>query len=282
MRVDSKVVVVTGAGSGIGKALVNTLSAQGAAIAACDIDLRAAEETIAGLLSTGPRSSHPFRVDVADEASWAELHDQVLGHFGRVDGLVNNAGVLGQVAPVDVLTTQELRWVLDIDLWGVIFGTRTFLPDLKARNEAILVNVSSLAGLMGSLGNSAYFAAKFAVRGFSEAVRSELQRTNVTVTIVFPGIVRTNLGASHPGYSAEERAEAIRRYNAQPGVSPDHAAEKIARGIEKRKSRVLIGPDVWAIDKLVRLAPGNTDRVLHSFVAKMANKQRPDGKPVFR
>ena len=282
MELNGKVVAVTGAGSGIGRAISQQLATRGATVAACDLNPDAAKSTIDDLAAPAGQPHQAFTVDVADEASMNALAADVARSYERVDGLVNNAGVLGQVAPVDELSTDEMRWVVGIDLWGVIYGTRAFLPHLKQQCEAALVNVSSLAGLMGSLGNSAYFTAKFGVRGFSEAVRAELHNTGVKVTIVFPGIVRTNLGASHPGYTDAEREEAIRRYNAQPGVSPERAGAKIVKGIEKGKARVLIGPDAWGVDKLVRLVPGNTDRLFHAFIAKMANKQRPDGRKVFK
>lgn len=283
MQLAGKVAVVTGAGSGIGRAMSQELAARGALVVACDIQDSAAAETVVGLAAPGNKAaSHlAMRIDVADEESFRAAADTVDRELGGADILVNNAGVLGQVAAVDQLTTAEMRWVVDIDLWGVVNGTRAFLPQLKRRPSAALVNVSSLAGLMGSLGNSAYFAAKFGVRGFSEAVRAELQSTGVTVTIVFPGIVRTNLGASHPGYTEEERLEAVRRYNRQPGLSPEQAARKIVAGIERGKARVLVGPDAWAVDKLVRLFPGNVDRWIHPVVARLANRQRPDGRKSF-
>jgi NAD(P)-dependent dehydrogenase (short-subunit alcohol dehydrogenase family) len=282
MDLQGKVAVVTGAGSGIGRALSHELASRGAIVAVCDLNEVAAKDTADGLPRQRDQAHQAFSVDVSDEASVHRLVDEVDAAFGHVDVLVNNAGVLGKMAPVDELSTKDLEWVIGIDLWGVIHGTRAFLPLLKERPEAALVNVSSLAGLMGSLGNAAYFVAKFGVRGFSEAVRAELQPTGVRVTIVFPGIVRTSFGASQTLESTEEeRAEAIRRYNAQPGVTPERAARKIANGITKGKARVLIGPDVWALDKLVRLVPGNTDRFLHGFVAKMVNKQQPDGAKRF-
>jgi NAD(P)-dependent dehydrogenase (short-subunit alcohol dehydrogenase family) len=255
------------------------MARRGAVIAACDLDEAAAKATVESL---GSGQEHrAFQVDVSSESAMDALAADVAGEFGRVDVLINNAGVLGQLAPIDQLTTEELQWVIGIDLWGVIYGTRAFLPFLRARPEASLVNVSSLAGLMGSLGNAGYYTAKFGVRGFSEAIRAEVRKTGIAVTIVYPGVVKTNLGASHYAYTDAEREEAIRLYNAQPGVSPERAGRKIARAIERKKARVLIGPDSWGVDKFVRIVPGNTDRFIHSFVARMGNKQRVDGRKVF-
>jgi NAD(P)-dependent dehydrogenase (short-subunit alcohol dehydrogenase family) len=282
MDLTRKVAVVTGAGSGIGRALTIELAHRGSTVVACDIEVDAARQTVERIAAVAGTRHKAFAVDVADENSVNALAKSVQGEFGEVDILVNNAGVLGRMAPLDQLSTQELEWVLGVDLWGPIHGTRAFLPLLRERREAALVNVCSFAGLMGSLGNAAYFASKFGVRGFSEAVRAELKPTGVKVTIVFPGVVKTNLGASGYGFSAEEKREAVRRYNSQPGVSPERAARQIARGIERGRSRVLVGADAWVIDKLVRAFPGNMDRVMHAFTARAVNRLQPDGRQVFR
>jgi NAD(P)-dependent dehydrogenase (short-subunit alcohol dehydrogenase family) len=272
--------VVTGAGSGIGRALCSALAQRGVTIAACDIHADSARETVGALAPAQGSARHrAFAVDVSDRKAVNDLARAVVDGFGRVDILVNNAGILGQVAPLEMLSDEEMDRIIGIDLWGVIHGTRAFLPHLKQRTRASLVNVSSIAGFMGTIGNSAYFAAKAGVRGFSEAIRSECQPTGVAVTVVFPGIVKTNLGAS--GYPPEQREEAIRLYNAKPGATPEKAAASILRAIERGKPRLLIGPDAWFADKLVRLVPARFDRIGNSLVRKMANASRPDGRAVF-
>ncbi len=278
MQFQDKVVAVTGAGSGIGRALAVEVAARGGAVAALDLNETAAKETVTALQSGRHRA---YAVDVSDSGSVEHVRQGVLDDFGKVDVLINNAGVLGRVAPFTQLAPEEFEFILNVDLWGVVHCTRHFLPDLLDRPEAALANVSSLAGLMGSYGNSAYFTAKFAVRGFTETLRSELATSNVAVTVVHPGIVKTNLGGSHPGYSEQERAEAIRRYKKQPGVSPQTAARRIVKGIERGRPRVLIGPDVWMADKLVRLLPAHYHQIFPAAVRKAANAQRPDGKRVF-
>jgi short-subunit dehydrogenase len=220
-------------------------------------------------------------VDVGERESVLAAATDVTAHFGRVDGVVNNAGVLGQLAPLSELGWEELEFVIQVDLWGVIHGTKAFLPHLLSRPEASLVNVSSFAGLMGSLGNSAYFAAKFGVRGFTEAVRSELRRTGVRVTVVFPGVVKTNLAASAPTYTDEQRRKAVQLYHSQPSISPDRAAARIVRAIERGSPRLLIGPDTWLVDKLVRLMPARSDVVMGTAARFAVNRQRPDGRKLF-
>lgn len=279
MEVQDKVFVVTGAGSGIGRALCHALADKGALVAACDVNEASAKETAAAL--GGPADHRPFAVDVGDRDAVLGMAEDVLGHFGRVDGVVNNAGVLGQLAPLSELGWDELEFVIRVDLWGVINGTKAFLPHLMSRPESSLVNVSSFAGLMGTLGNSAYFAAKFGVRGFTEAIRSELRRSNVRVTAVFPGVVKTNLAASAPTYTEEERRRAVEIYHTQPGISPEKAAARIAGAIEKGSPRLLIGPDTWFVDKLVRLMPARSDRLIGGAVRFAANRQRPDGRKLF-
>ena len=281
MDVSGKVVVVTGGGSGIGRALSQELATRGATVAVCDVSEAAAKDTVA-LLPGGDTRHGSFLVDVADMDSASDLAAQVLARFDRVDILINNAGVLGRLEPLEEIPYSEFKRIVDIDMWGAIHCTRAFLAELKSRPSAALVNVSSAAGLVGLLGNSAYFTAKFGVRGFTESIQSELRRTNVRVSVVYPGVVKTNLGGSHPDYSEEQRTEAIRRYNeGQPGITPERAARTIVRGIERERMRILVGPDVWVIDKLVRLLPTRVDMLAHRVLARIANAQRIDGRKVF-
>lgn len=279
MELSGMVVVVTGAGSGIGRALCRALADEGARVAACDVNEATAKETVAAL--RGPGDHQYFTVDVGDRQSMLTAVADVTSHFGRVDAVVNNAGVLGQLAPLSELSWEELEFVIQVDLWGVIHGTKAFLPHLLARPEAALVNVSSFAGLMGSLGNSAYFAAKFGVRGFTEAVRSELRRSTVRVTAVYPGVVKTNLAASAPTYSEQDRRRAVELYHTQPGISPERAAARIVTAIHKGSPRLLIGPDTWLVDKLVRLMPARSDRLMGPAARFAVNRQRPDGRKLF-
>ena len=265
-----------------GAALCLALAAKGVTVAPCDLDAASANETVVLAEKSGSGSGHQaWQLDVSNRAQFESVGADIIRTFGGVDVVVNNAGVLGEVAPITMLSYEELEWILGIDLWGVIYGTKTFVPHLLERPAGALVNVSSLAGIMGSLGNSGYFAAKFAVRGFTEAIRSELLPTKVRVSLVVPGIVKTNLAANSLHYSEEEKAKAVRLYHTQPGISAERAAAKIVRGIERGAPRILLGPDAWAIDKLVRFLPGRADRVVDPVARRMANKQRLDGQRVF-
>lgn len=279
MNVRNEVFVVTGAGSGIGRALSQALASRGALVAACDINDQAVRETLTTLDRSTDHAA--FQVDVGDRDAVVALAENVVRHFGRVDGVVNNAGVLGQLAPLTVLEWEELEFVLRVDLWGVIHGTKAFLPHLLTRPQASLVNVSSFAGLLGSLGNSAYYAAKFGVRGFTEAVGAELRRTGVQVTAVYPGVVRTNLAASAPTYTEAERRKAVELYHRQPGIGPDQAAARMVAAIEDGRPRVLIGPDTWLVDKVARLVPARSDGVIGRAARFAVNRQRPDGRKLF-
>lgn len=281
MNVRDKVIAVTGAGSGIGRALSEQLAEKGAIVAAGDINEEAVNETVTTL--DGASSGHrAYTVNVADRDSMEAYAADVDNHFGRVDGIINNAGVLGRLVPFNEFEYEELKRIVDINLWGVINGTWSFLPYLRERPESCVVNVSSAAGLLGTLGNQAYYASKFGVRGFTESIQSELWKTNVRTTIVYPGVVKTNLGGSHPDYTDAERAEAIRRYHAQPGLSPEAAAKIIVSGIEKGKAKILVGKDVWFLDKLTRLTIGRPDRFMRPALVIGSNRQQIDGKKRFR
>ncbi|GAA2963892.1 SDR family NAD(P)-dependent oxidoreductase [Actinokineospora diospyrosa] len=234
-----KVAVVTGAASGIGQALVSALVAAGAQVAASDI----AE------VAEGP-GVRPYRLDVADRDAVYAHADQVVADLGRVDLVVNNAGVAlkGTVAQ---MSDEDLRWVMDIDFWGVVHGTRAFLPHLVA-TRGHLVNVSSVFGLIGVPTQSAYNAAKFAVRGFTESLRQEVAGV-VGVTCVHPGGVRTAIARSARTSDPAERESFGRSLDRVAMTSPERAARLILDGVRRDRARVLVGPDAYVIDLLARL-----------------------------
>lgn len=253
MELREKVAVVTGAGSGIGQALALRLARAGARVVAADLDEAGLAETLrraAGAIRT-------FGVDVADPRRVEALAAEVEREMGGADVVVNNAGISSCGRVID-LRDETLRRTMEVNFWGVVHGTRAFLPQLLARGQASLVNVSSVFGLLGVPGQAAYCASKFAVRGFTEALRHELRGGPVAVTLVYPGGVATRIAArSRVDFPVgpEVLAEAQREWEAQPFLSPDEAARCIEAGIRRRRARVLIGRDARAIDRLARWLP---------------------------
>ncbi|MGX7827744.1 SDR family NAD(P)-dependent oxidoreductase [Actinokineospora sp. 24-640] len=234
-----KVAVVTGAASGIGRALVRSLLAEGARVAASDID-------VDGLVETGDRVRN-YRLDVADRDAIYAHADAVVADFGRVDLVVNNAGVALK-GTVREMSDEDFRWVMDIDFWGVVHGTRAFLPHLVA-SRGHVVNVSSVFGLIGVPTQSAYNSAKFAVRGFTESLRQEMRGTGVGVSCAHPGGIKTNIARNARATSAAE-ADAFEK---TAMTSPETAARVILDGVRKDRARILVGPDAYIIDALPRL-----------------------------
>jgi len=252
----SGVAVVTGAGSGIGRALAQRLAAAGSALAIADLDESGLQQTAQSLgKSSALVTTHV--VDVAKEESVKSFAADVNSRHGRVTLLINNAGVALH-GNFEEISLDDLRWLMDINFWGAVYGVRYFLPLLKQEPRAQIVNLSSVFGLIAPAGQAAYSASKFAVRGFTEALRHELAPTNVCVSCVHPGGIRTpiaqraRLGAAT---SAGRREESIARFEKLARTPPEKAAAVILRGVERREPRILIGMDAYQIDVLQRLRP---------------------------
>jgi NAD(P)-dependent dehydrogenase (short-subunit alcohol dehydrogenase family) len=197
------------------------------------------------------------RLDVADRAAVAAFPSQVTARHAGVDLLVNNAGVaLG--GTFEQVSEADFEWLFEINFWGVVRMTRAFLPLLRASGSACVVNVSSVFGLVAPAGHVAYSASKFAVRGFSEALRHELEDTNVRVVVVHPGGVKTSIAENARVAEGIDAAEAQRRiaaFKEKARLPPERAGEIIVRGIERGKKRVLVGVDAIGISVLARIAP---------------------------
>lgn len=255
MKYQGRVAVVTGAGSGIGRALTQALTAGGAHVAASDIDDNGLAETQA---SCGPGQVTPYRVDVTDRDAVLGFADEVRRKHGPASMVFNNAGV-DLFASVADMSWEDFDWLMGINVGGVVNGTKAFLPQLieagSDRRPSRLVNLSSAFGLIAVPYQGAYSTSKFAVRGFTEALRQEMiiERHPVTVHCVHPGVVRTNFGANMRTSDTEDPDLAAQLFDRAALTTPGRAARLILRGAEKNRARILIGADGRAMAALPRL-----------------------------
>jgi NAD(P)-dependent dehydrogenase (short-subunit alcohol dehydrogenase family) len=256
LKLQGRTAVVTGAAGGIGRAIAMSLARRGCHLALADIDDAALQRTAAEIAAPGLRVSR-HHLDVADAAAVAAFPERVTAEHPGVDLLVNNAGVaLG--GSFEQVTAADFEWLFGINFWGVVRMTRAFLPLLHNSDEARLVNISSLFGLIAPPGQTAYAASKFAVRGFSESLRHELARTRIGVTVVHPGGVATAIAKSArlaKSISAEEAAERHKFADAFLTMPPEAAGETIVRGVENRQARILVGSDAKRAAIIERLMP---------------------------
>ncbi len=251
---DNKVAVVTGAGSGIGRALAIGLANRGAKLALSDVDGAGLSETVAKCEKVGARVA-AYELDVADRAAVYFHADAVVSEFGRVNLVINNAGVALN-SDVLEMSWDDFEWVMDIDFWGVVNGSKAFLPALIESGDGHLVNLSSVFGLMGIPNQSAYNAAKFAVRGFTESLRQEMRiaRHPVGVSCVHPGGIKTNIVANARGMDKlGEHDEVSRRFQQIALTTPTRASKVILNGVKRNKPRILIGPDARGFDLVPRV-----------------------------
>ena len=263
-----RVAVVTGAGSGIGQALAWRLAGHGFAVAVSDVDATGLQATVGRLRPYG--AVLDAVVDVRDRAAVLAHADAVEDRFGRVDLVVNNAGVALHAAVLEQ-SHEDLRWILDVDFFGVVHGTEAFLPRLVAGGRGHLVNVSSVFGLIGVPKQSAYNAAKFAVRGYTEAIQAELalSGTAVTAHCVVPGGVRTAI-ARHARVGASEDAEhAAAVFDRISRTSPDAAARAIIRGVRRGRARILVGADAHLIDGFQRVLGARAPAVVAGVLRRL-------------
>jgi NADP-dependent 3-hydroxy acid dehydrogenase YdfG len=269
---DGKVAVVTGAGSGIGQALAIELARAGAKLAISDVDTDGLAATEERLNAIGAPVKAD-RLDVTEREAFAVYADAVNEHFGTVNQVYNNAGI-AFTGSVEISQFKDLERVMDVDYWGVVNGTKLFLPHLIASGDGHIVNVSSLFGLLAVPGQAAYNAAKFAVRGFTEALRQEMIVAGhpVKVTCVHPGGIKTGIArnaAAAEGLDQEQLAKYFDKRLAS--TSAQKAARIILDGVSKDKARVLVGNDAKALDLLVRLTGSGYQRL----VARTTSRQGP-------
>lgn len=261
--------VVTGAGSGIGQALAVELAGRGARLALSDVDLESVERTAVTCRGIGAEV-RTYRLDVADRAAVFAHADEVVRDCGAVHLLINNAGVALH-GLVSELSEEDFRWVMDIDFWGVVHGTQAFLPHLAASGAGQLANVSSVFGLIAVPKQAAYNAAKFAVRGFTEALRQELQLegTPVAVSCIHPGGVRTEIARRARAAASEDEAEMAATFDKLARTTPMRAAQTILKGLERDRARILVGPDAWFLAALPRALGAQYGRVIARGAARL-------------
>lgn len=262
-----RVAAVTGAASGIGAALADELARRGTHLALADVDATGLADTVGRCEGRGVKVTSRV-LDVADRDAVFAWADEVVADHGRVHLVVNNAGVaLG--ATVEGMSYDDFEWLMNINFWGVVHGTKAFLPHLKAAGEGHVVNLSSVFGLISVPSQSAYNAAKFGVRGFTDALRMELELEGcgVSCTTVHPGGIRTNIARNarvDPSSTALSGTsdELGANFDRVARTSPQQAARRILAAVEADRRRLLIGPDAVVIDLLSRLPAGLYQRIL--------------------
>ena len=270
-----KVAAVTGAGSGIGQALALELARSGASVAISDVDTDGLAQTEEQLKAIGvPVRSD--RLDVTEREAFQIYADQINEHFGKVNQIYNNAGI-AFFGDIEVTQFKEMERVMDVDFWGVVNGTKAFLPHLIASGDGHVINVSSLFGLMSMPGQGAYNAAKFAVRGFTEALSQEMvvNRHPVKVTSVHPGGIKTSIARTASAAEGVDPELTVKLFEKRlANTTPRRAAEIILDGVRKNKPRVLVGQDAVVLDLLVRVAGAGYQRLFFPVINRMKPPSR--------
>ena len=270
-----KVAAITGAGSGIGRELAIELGQRGGHLALSDVNPTALAETAACCKGFDVQVT-VASVDVANRAQVYRWAETVVQDHGQVNLIFNNAGV-GLASTLEEVSYEDFEWLMGINFWGVVYGTKAFLPHLRASGAGHVVNISSVFGIQAAAANGSYSAAKFAVRGFTEALRQELELMNapVSATCVYPGGIKTNI-ARDARYSSNIAAlgldvQASRKaFEASFITSPEAAARSILRGVQRNQRRVLVGLDAYVIDLCARVAPAGSQRLMMALARSLA------------
>jgi len=275
---------VTGAASGIGRALAIELAARGCDLALADRDEAGLQAVAAeiGKANTPARKVTIHRVDVSEPGQIADFAQAAVAAHPGLNIVINNAGV-ALMGSFDEIDQAQMDWLMNINFWGVVHATRAFLPHLARQREAHIVNLSSIFGIVAPPGQTAYAAAKFAVRGFSESLRHELQiaESPIKLSVVHPGGVATNIARnSRSGIGVTDntrRTEAIERFDAVARTTPAAAAQRIIAGIENNQPRILIGGDARLLDLVQRLRPATYWKWLAKIFAPRAKVETKSG-----
>ncbi|MFC3901958.1 SDR family NAD(P)-dependent oxidoreductase [Acinetobacter marinus] len=274
-----KVVAITGAGSGIGRALAIRFAQAGCDLALSDINYAAVEATKQMVNNDYDCNISCHQLDVSDRKAFYAWANHVVAYHGKVNMIINNAGV-ALSGTVDSLSIEDYEWIMDINVWGVIYGTKAFLPYLEQSGEGHIVNISSIFGLTSQPLMSGYNTSKFAVRGFTESLRQDLALTNscVSATCVHPGGIKTNIAQaarvsdSVAEATGKDSKAATKDFEMTFITTPEKAADTIFHAVKNDKRRVLVGPDAKVYDWVVRLMPTGYQKIMTAAVKLRSNK----------
>ena len=272
---EGKVAVITGAGSGIGRALALNLAAKGAKLALSDIDAEGLAETVRAVEPLGAEVKAD-RLNVAEREEMLAYADDVVAYFGTVHQVYNNAGIAYN-GNVEESEFKDIERIMDVDFWGVVNGTKAFLPHVIASGDGHIINISSLFGLIAVPGQSAYNAAKFAVRGFTEALREEMLVAGhpVKVTCVHPGGIKTAVACNATVCEGEDAASFAQFFDKYLALhSPEMAAETIVSGVAKGRARIVIGWEAKLLDVLARAGGSAYQRIIAGLAGRFVPRTR--------
>lgn len=268
----NKVVVITGAGSGIGRELARQFAAEGAKLALNDWN----RDALATVWEELPEASRGYMesFDVGNRQSVEDFAAASRKALGGIDVVINNAGLTQQITPAVYGTVEDYEKILQVNLWGVIYGSLAFMPFLREEEGGCLVNISSVFGLMGCPGQAPYCVSKFAVRGFTETLRVEMRGTGLQVVCVHPGGIKTNIARNALVNNENAHERFVNRFDKMAKTTAPQAATTIINGIKRGKNRITIGSDARFIDRITRLMPENYERVLQRGLDRMRFLQK--------
>ena len=270
-------IVITGAGSGLGREFASQLYQAGANLALLDLDQEGLEETLQLTGDDGERVKL-FQVDVSNQAAVEGAARDIEDQLGPADILINNAGICLIPQPFEEISDDQFKKVFNVNMWGAYYGIRAFLPQLKSRPEACIVNISSLAGLVGLYGHSAYSMSKSALRGLSEALQAELAGSQLHLLLVHPGGVRTNLIKNAPNLEVDLQEKAHKNFTELSFLTPEKTVSRIISAIRKNKNRAIIGFDTRLILILRALFPRKFPIILKTVFSQANFKDDPTWK----
>lgn len=269
-NLNGKTALITGAGSGIGRALAQVLAKKGVNLALNDCNLDSLKET-KQLIDNKSIKVELYPYDVANREQVYANRDSILADFGSLDIVINNAGIVVTNTTIQHIDYSDIERVVDVNMWGVVYGTKAYLDHLLQRPEAAIVNLSSVFGMIGFANQAAYCMTKFAVRGFSETLRMELKQTRVCVTTVHPGGIQTNIVLNSTQANEQTKQQLAQDFASVARTTPESAAQKIVQGIISKKRRVIVGIDGRVIDLMARLLPVLYTDIVYAQYKKQAN-----------